>query len=311
MCCMLRPLLIGIAFFHSYKLSFGQQYFYNDRYYENSWLLECGAGGGFMNCLTDLGGRHKNARSLLKDWILPDSKPAFVFSITLTNNYWLALRLAYLLGTIQAGDIRQKNEPQLPAGRQLRNLHFRSTISELSLQAELYPGDIPALQGNQSTLFEFLSPSLIIGIGCFSFDPRARWEGQWARLQPLHTEGQGFPEYPKNIPYRLRQINIPAGLGARYELTALLTLKMECVYRILFTDYLDDVSKTYIDPQLFEKNLPPEKSTIAKLLADRSNELITGFYNPPGAIRGNPGKDDSYLATAINLSVALNRKRRN
>jgi hypothetical protein len=43
--------------------------------------------------------------------------------------------------------------------------------------------------------------------------------------------------------YKLIQTNIPLGGGIKYEPSALLNLRLEGVYRILMTDYLDDVSK--------------------------------------------------------------------
>ena len=36
----------------------------------------------------------------------------------------------------------------------------------------------------------------LIGVGYFSFNPQAKLGNRWIDLQPLSTEGQGFPEYP-------------------------------------------------------------------------------------------------------------------
>ena len=40
-------------------------------------------------------------------------------------------------------------------------------------------------------------PYGIIGVGVYHFNPKTQDKnGNWVALQPLHTEGQGFPEYP-------------------------------------------------------------------------------------------------------------------
>lgn len=311
MYCSIRPLVLSLFMISSCQQCCSQQYFYNEHYYENNWLLEWGAGAGWMNCLTDLGGTREKSHALLKDLVLANSKNTFGFSATLTNNYWLSIRFDFLHGSIEAKDSDIKNAHPLPGSRRLRNLQFKSVISELSIRSEIYPAEISVLIQNKPFLLDLISPCLIIGIGYFSFDPITIWEGQRIRLHPLRTEGQGFPEYPGTTPYQLRQWNIPAGIGLRCELSALLTLKMEGLYRILFTDYLDDVSRAYIDPELFEKYLSAENSTRARLLADRSKEIIPGVVSPSLARRGNSTKNDSYLNLQLQLSVALNRKRRN
>ena len=51
-------------------------------------------------------------------------------------------------------------------------------------------------------------------------------------------------------------MNVPVGLGVRYELNSVLNLRAEFVYRVLFTDYLDDGHNLYrpdIISQLFHR----------------------------------------------------------
>ncbi|MEI9957878.1 MAG: hypothetical protein WDM90_16620 [Ferruginibacter sp.] len=72
----------------------------------------------------------------------------------------------------------------------------------------------------------------------------------------MHTEGQGFLEYPDKKIYSLHQIAIPVGAGLKYELSQMITLRAEYIYRILNTDYLDDVSTTYVNPVYIQIILP-------------------------------------------------------
>ena len=59
------------------------------------------------------------------------------------------------------------------------------------------------------------------------------------------------------------------------------------MYRFTFTDYLDDVSTVYIDPNSFT-------DPIARELADRRPELGLEPASA-GDKRGNPDKNDGYF----------------
>jgi hypothetical protein len=158
--------------------------------------------------------------------------------------------------------------------------------------------------------YPLLSPYLLTGIGVFKFNPQAQLQGKWVSLHRYRTEGQGFREYPGKNQYKLTQLNFPAGLGCRYEISAIITLRLEMVYRFLKTDYLDDVSTQYIDPLNFHTNLNVNDAVIAELLADRGPELFPANYRQKGEMRGNPENRDGYFSFNFKLGFILNRKRR-
>ena len=60
-----------------------------------------------------------------------------------------------------------------------------------------------------------VSPYILAGIGYFHFNPQANLNDNYVDLQPLHTEGQGFAEYPNVKEYKLSQINFPVGIGSK------------------------------------------------------------------------------------------------
>src|SRR5690606_13448162 len=66
-------------------------------------------------------------------------------------------------------------------------------------------------------------------------------------LKPLSTEGQGLPQYPDRKPYKLTQFAIPFGAGVKFRVSRNTVLAYEVGLRKIFTDYLDDVSTTYVD----------------------------------------------------------------
>ena len=77
-----------------------------------------------------------------------------------------------------------------------------------------------------------ISPYVVVGASVYSFDPQAKLNGQWYSLQPLHTEGQGFAEYPDRKTYQLTQLNFIAGFGVKYEINSMLNEQLFQFYII-------------------------------------------------------------------------------
>jgi hypothetical protein len=79
-------------------------------------------------------------------------------------------------------------------------------------------------------------------------------------------------------------------------------IALELGIRSTNTDYLDDVSTTYVDANLLEQN----KGGTSQRLAFRGDELNNGqSYPRDGAIRGNPNNNDWYLFTGLSYRVSL------
>jgi hypothetical protein len=282
----------------------GQYYYYNSRFYESDLLWEIGASAIGMNCLTDLGGRKAKGRSFLKDVDWMNTRPGVSFFGKLLYKQLMGLRAEVSFGKIAAFDSLSTNRFKAP-GRYQRNLQVQSHILEVALLGECYP--LTFLSANQQPLTA-ISPYLVAGIGFFHFNPMAKIENALVRLHPLRTEGQGFTEYPDRKPYALNQWNLPFGIGFKYEISALFICGVELLYRKLFTDYLDDVSTTYIDPMLFIKYLSPAEAARAAVMADPVRKDFP--LHEPGARRGNPANNDAYLSINLKAALAIGRQRR-
>lgn len=292
--------LLGLGIYYT-VVSHAQYYYYNEKFYDNQVVLEAGTSIGFLNALTDLGGKRGRGRAFIKDLAWSNSRPAVAISIAGTYQYAIGARLELVSGSVQAADRELKNAGSSTSGRFERNLHFKSRITDIQLTIDLHP---MFLTKNQTPR---LSPNVIAGIGYFFFDPKAQLHGQWHSLQPLRTEGQGFSEYPDRRPYKRSQFNFPIGLGLRYEMSPLLYLRLELVHRILTTDYLDDVSTTFIDPKLFDTYLPGNQPNVARQLADRKVELNPLYTTKVGDQRGNPVNNDAYFSLLLKLGLCLSR----
>ena len=285
-----------------------QYYYDNDRYYYSDLVLEAGGTVGVMNCLTDLGGKKGIGKGFIKDLNWKNTKASFgVYFMGMYQNK-IGIRLEGTFGRVAAYDSILKPYVPNTSGRYERNLSFRSNITDFQLSLELHPLFI---FGNFSDKEPpVLSPYIVGGIGFFSFDPEAYLNGEWHRLQPLHTEGQGFDEYRDRKPYKLSQVNYPIGAGVKYELSSAFNLRLELVHRILTTDYLDDVSTTYIEPDLFSKYLPGTQAIYAELLADRQRELNPGHITTPNEQRGDPTSKDSFFSIQLKLGFSFGREKR-
>jgi hypothetical protein len=174
--------------------------------------------------------------------------------------------------------------------------------------AEFYPTVF--LEEDPDDVTGRLRPYGVLGLGLFHFNPQGTYTDPntgtttWVDLRPLHTEGEGFPGYGPE--YSLTQINIPMGVGVKYFFSDNVNLSFEIVHRKTFTDYIDDVSKNYIDPNLFYKYLSP---TLAPIAVAMSNKSIDGYSTPnytPGSKRGDPSQNDAYFTAQFKLGIRLN-----
>lgn len=179
-----------------------------------------------------------------------------------------------------------------------RNLSFNTNVWELSLRGDFnffrfLPGDPE---------FNF-TPYVSLGIGVFSYDPYAYLEGQKYFLRPLGTEGQGSSLYPDRKPYSSMAICFPVGVGIKYAFNERFNIGLEITHRFTTTDYLDDVSKTYVDPAVFPP-LPDGSPSPGLLLSDRSYELGTPI-GIKGRQRGVETNKDQFITAMIYFSFNL------
>lgn len=284
-----------------------QFYYYNDKYYDSPLAFELGGSAGLMNSLTDLGGKKGIGKSFIKDLNWKNAKPSFSVYALAMYKYAVGIRLEGTFGSVQAADSSLRSVATSTFGRYERNLSFKSKVTDVQLALEIHPLFFREYDENEAPYF---SPYLVAGVGYFSFDPQAEINGQVYSLQPLRTEGQGFAEYRDRTPYKLSQINFPVGIGIRYEVNSFLNARVEVVHRILQTDYLDDVSKDYVDPALFSSYLPSNQAAIAQQLFDRQGELNGSHTTQVGSQRGNPKNNDAYFTVQVKLGITLGRLRR-
>lgn len=224
-------------------------------------------------------------------------KPSFgVFYRKFYNNY-IGFSAHFDYAQLGYSDVRSKNQYQ-----QTRNLSFNTSIYELTVRA-----DFNFFRFEPGSYDYRFTPYVTVGIGGFLFDPYAYYQDQKYYLQPLGTEGQGSPLYPKRKPYGLQSICVPVGIGVKYNLTSRYNLGFEVVHRFTNTDYLDDVSTTYAGPAAFPRSENGDP-TIAYILQDRSTEKGTPI-GIAGRQRGNSANKDQFVMIQFTISYLLTKYR--
>ena len=141
------------------------------------------------------------------------------------------------------------------------------------------------------------SPFLFGGISVFYFNPFAEDNnGNKIYLRPLSTEGQGLPMYPDRKQYSLVNMAFPFGGGMKFFVGQKLMLTGEVGFRYTNTDYLDDVSKSYVNLD----TLQAYKGHVSKEMSYRGKDNNNPNY---GYQRGDSKSNDWYWFANITATV--------
>ena len=94
---------------------------------------------------------------------------------------------------------------------------------------------------------------------------------------------------------------IPIGFGVKYAVTDKLNVSFEISHRFTTTDYIDDVSTTYVGIDKFSSPNPP---SVAALFQDRSYEIGTPI-GIEGRQRGFSKQKDQYAIAEFGISFNI------
>lgn len=232
--------------------------------------------GGFTNYQGDL----QNNKILLQT-----SHPAWGLGLRAELNNRLSIFTDFNFGKISGND-------KWSAVSRARNLNFKSDISEFAIGAEYNLFDLYSYK---------VSPYFFTGLAVFNFSPTTKnAAGQTVILGDLRTEGQGLIE--GRAPYKTQVLAIPIGAGLQWSLSYRHRLAIFVGMRKTFTDYIDDVSTTYVDPQ----QLSNYWGSTTTSFAYRGDELPGGAaYPASGTKRGNANNKDRYYFSGVSYRFRL------
>jgi len=207
------------------------------------------------------------------------------------GNY-TSLRISGHYALLGYSDKYSNNEFQ-----QRRNLSFNTNIFEIAAR-----GDFNFFKFIPTDPAHAFTPYATIGIGIFSYDPYAFYNGEKFYLRPLHTEGQTF--YQGRKEYGTMALCFPIGFGVKYAITDKVNISFEIAHRFTNTDYLDDVSTTYVGVDKFPS--PAGGKSSAAILQDRSFDTGNGIpIGVEGRQRGFSKQKDQYAIAEIGISFNI------
>ena len=266
---------------------------------------------GGANYLGEMGGKYEPRASLLDTDIITTSPTFGAFLRYAAND---RVRIS---GEVNYVHIRQADRNAQDPARQARNLNFRNRMVEFGFRTDFTVFQISNRSGNRN----FARPGRLsvkgfVFTGAYgvmhnpqaqiTHDPNNEWEDRWYDLRPLRTEGQ-VEEYASLI------AAIPVGLGIEFGLGYGWILGVEGSWRSTFTDYLDDISGMYANPDYLSPlaeaiSSQANEATIAAINDPASGNVYNHQYNEGGTFRGNPETNDSYGTIQVTLARTIDTR---
>ena len=191
-----------------------------------------------------------------------------------------SLKIEMMRGTIKGSDNASADRSDgSSVNRYWRNMSFRNRLTELSVTAKFDLSENHGFYFHRHPIVFYV----FCGVSVIYHNPQAKAPsvdlfgnplkeaGQWVSLRPLGTEGQYSRLQPGDVnygikPYSKIQPSAISGGGFRIKLDEVYDISFEAGIRLLFTDYIDDVSKNYVDLGTLE-------SELSRAMSYRTNEL--------------------------------------
>ncbi len=174
-----------------------------------------------------------------------------------------------------------------------RNLSFQSYVAGLKTMVEF--NFFRFQTGN----FRFRwTPYAGTGIGVLYYNPYVDFEGARYYLRDLGTEGQFISEY-SDRKYNSLSAYIPISFGLKYWMRPGMNFAVEFFQKFTFTDYLDDVSTSYVGAENFIYN---GRKDASYYLQDRSPERLDNAIGIRGRQRGTSTDNDKIFGIQIKLT---------
>lgn len=272
------------------------------KYYRQAIIV----GAGATNFLGELGGRDAIGSPFIYDLEIVATRPGIHIGYRYNLTREISLLLFGFWGRVTGADSLTKE-----MFRHNRNIHFRSDIWEITLNLryqllEESPGHRYKLRKVRGRKAFVLGLYLQAGLGIFFFEPKAQYKGTWYKLRLLSTEGQGIKKGTK--PYKPYSVAIPLVVGFTYAFDLRNRFELEVGWRKTFTDYIDDTSTEYYDPDEIRK----AKGPVAAYFSNPCicTEEWQKWSTMPGQQRGDPKDKDAYVTLMINYVHLLKTTRR-
>lgn len=285
---------------------------------QSQYQWEVGFNMGASGYLGDIGGNELTRRSSPADIHIRESNASFGFYTRYKINKKFSVQSAINYMKLEDYDNLSAN----PA-RRARNLNFRNTLFELSARVE-WTLFLDTDLGNKGYYANKLNVNIFAGLGGFYHNPQGQiyknglvqYNGEWFDLRSWKTEGQS-KEYNKF------SVSVPVGIGAYITSNNAWRFGLELSYRHTFTDFLDDISGTYanpddLDPQAAEFASQAYTELIDEINADYEinddfgsaghvldHQYVEGANQGKGTKRGDDTHTDAFVTASFTVGYVF------
>lgn len=253
---------------------------------------------GGANYLGEFGGKEKTRQDFVWDMKLGQTRWALGAFARRKINRTISVNAGLMYLRIQGGDHLSTNPARVG-----RNLNFRNDMFELYARPEftLFQDNDLGGRGRYRTDFRLFA---YVGVVAFLSNPKGQLNhtGEFYKLRDMSTE---LVDY-SNIGFA-----VPAGLGFHFTFKRRHRVGWDFGWRTTFTDYLDDASTVYADPN----ELPEGAGGLASQLAHQTEYVygpggttpdpVEAVQYGPGMKRGDPTHNDSYMTMTFTYSYVL------
>jgi len=210
-------------------------------------------------------------------------KPAYGAVVRYNFGDRWAAKITYTRAKVAGNDLKTEAVKN-------RNLNFTTIIDDISVT-----GEFNFRKYSTGSNRHKFTPYITAGAGFFFFKPTTKYDGRVYDLRSLGTEGQNIG-YDGRKPYKKYNFAAIFGLGFKYSLSKRFGLSAEWRMHKTFTDYLDDVSKTYY---LDGSSINPGNLTPAEYFSDPT------LSHKKGEQRGNSGTKDWFGVANISVTYKI------
>lgn len=250
--------------------------------------LGFGMRAGVTNFLGDIGSGDE-ARGFLFNMEIADTRWAVGPFMRWRFHPLFALQGGVTYARLQGMDVNSENR-----ARRGRNLNFRNDIFDITAKFEYYPQVLAVsdvgFRGRYRTDYQTY---FFAGAGATVHNPKGIHPntGEYVKLRPLMTEGESYSPVV---------FQVPLGGGFFFTTNRQHRIGFEIQWSWTFTDYLDDISGTYVQH---------DPGSDAYIMA---NQHDPSFFNVPdaanyeaGSPRGDPTDRDNYVLMTVSYSYLI------
>lgn len=284
------------------------------------YALDYGFAVGTANYLGDIGGDNLTRQDFAADLHLNATKISSQVFVRYRISPFYAVKAQIGTVFLEDDDALSTNIPRVS-----RNVHFKNAINELSLRNEITVFSRPLITRYTSKFRIGVNIYGTLGVTAFTHSPQAQLDREAAQFhfdrgtistnpnQFNYDRWHNLREYgTEPTTYSKSALAFPLGFGGSFMINYAYRVGIDFVWNLTTTDYIDDVSFTWANPEnLTDIGVILSSPTSVEVVSNAGlenaeyavgNFVFNGITDAP---RGNPEKNDTYGTLQLTVSKVV------